>query len=218
MKNTNLIIKKKNIYSILRELEYIKLSALDLAGDILDIGGSQKSGYHEIIKREDNKIITANINPEYGCDLVFDIQERFPMENEKYSAVIALNVLEHIFNFHNVFNETCRILKKDGQFIFAVPFLYQIHGSPDDYFRYTKSALEKLLKESGFEEIEITTLGYGVFSLFFQIMGGVLPQILRDFFKKISIGLDRILLKFFSRYKKLNERIPLGYFVIAKKN
>lgn len=210
------MIKKGND-SILRDIEYSKISNLEIKGKLLDIGGSQKSGYHQLFKGKP-LIITANIDPVYGCDLVFDIQNKFPISNKEYDAVTSFNVLEHIYGFHNVFSETNRILKNDGQFIFATPFLFNIHGSPDDYFRYTKSCLVRLLEDNCFKVEKIVPLGYGIFVLIFQICGGIIPtHFLRNGTKNLAISIDKLLLKISSRYRKLSERIPLGYFVIAKK-
>ena len=203
-------------YSIIREQEYLRIEKLVLNGSILDIGGSTKSGYHKLIKGE-HHITTANIDSEYGCDLVFDIQNPFPVKNNEFNHVVVLNVLEHIYRFHNVFSEAFRVLKNGGSFIFATPFFHQIHGSPDDYFRYTKSTLEKILKENNFNNIVIEELGFGLFSLFFQIIGGGLPPFLRNITKRLCIGTDKSLLKVSRRYRNLNKKIPLGYFVIAKK-
>ncbi|OGJ69394.1 hypothetical protein A3G69_04985 [Candidatus Peribacteria bacterium RIFCSPLOWO2_12_FULL_53_10] len=93
-----------------------------------------------------------------------------------------------------------------------------MHGSPDDYFRYTKSALEKIAQESGFREIRIEEIGLGLCSLMFQITGGAVPtHVLRQVLKKICIGIDIILLSVSKKYRTLNKRIPLGYFVVATK-
>lgn len=62
--------------SIIRDLEYKKISDLELFGKILDLGGSKKSGYHNLIKGN-HEITTVNINTDYGCDLVFDIEKNF---------------------------------------------------------------------------------------------------------------------------------------------
>ncbi|HRY31034.1 MAG TPA: methyltransferase domain-containing protein [Candidatus Paceibacterota bacterium] len=204
-------------HSIIRELEYREIAKLDLDGDILDLGGSKKSGYQELI-RGSHKIDTANINPDYGCDLIFDIQKRFPINDSAYDHVICFNVLEHIYGFHNVFAETARILKEGGKFIFATPFIHHVHGSPGDYFRYTNSALSRLLDDSGFSVEEIKPLGYGLFSIIFQTIGGsIRPGFLRTFIKKVFIFFDKAL-SLFKSYKKLREKVPLGYFVIARKN
>lgn len=206
----------KKSFSIIREIEYFKFENLNLKGNILDIGGSKKSGYHELMKQAE--ITTVNIDPVYGCDLVFDIQNRFPLEDNTFDHCVALNVLEHIFKFENVFKEVSRVLKPGGTFVFATPFMHQIHGSPDDYFRYTKSALVNLLKENNFLEIEINEIGHGIFSLFFQIIGGAFPKFLRYGLMRWSIFSDKFFNFIFrNRYEELKKRIPLGYFVVAKK-
>ena len=204
-------------YSILREEEYRKLARTPFRGSVLDIGGSTRSGYHALLKGAQS-ITTANINPAYGCDLTFDIQERFPIADNAYDHVVSLNVFEHIYRFHNAFSESARILRPGGTLVCATPFLFHVHGSPDDYFRYTKSALEKIAQESGFREIRIEEIGLGLFSLMFQMTGGAVPtHVLRQVLKKICIGIDAGLLRMSKRYRMLSARIPLGYFCIAKK-
>ena len=46
-----------------------------------------------------------------------------------------------------------------GHFFFTVPFLWPLHEVPHDEFRYTPFLLEKLLEESGFENIDIKATG-----------------------------------------------------------
>ncbi len=205
-----------NNYSILREREYAELAKLTLNGAILDIGGNLNSEYHQLIQGK-HTITTVNLTPKYGCDLVFDIQEKFPLNDNTYDNVISLNVLEHVYGFQNAFSEIHRILKNGGTFVLSTPFMHHIHGCPDDYFRYTDSALEKILTGSGFHEIKITPIGLGVFSLFYQTTSGMIPRFLEKFFKSIVLLLDKALLKISKRYERVSKRIPLGYFVTAKK-
>jgi len=205
----------KNL-TILREEQYKNLANLSLNGKVLDLGGSRKSGYQKIPKGN-YKVTIANINPAHGCDMVFDIDKKFPIKDREYGYVICLNVLEHIFNFENVFRETYRVLKKNGTFIFSLPFMHHIHGSPNDYFRLTKSALEKILKENNFKKAKIKSIGFGLFSLIFQTTLDIYPLFLRGPIKRFFTSLDKTLLAGSSRYKRFKNRIPLGYFVIAKK-
>lgn len=204
-------------YSIIRDEEYKKLGDIEINGTILDLGGNLNSEYHSLIKGENN-VTTVNLDNVYGSDLVFSIEEKFPIENSKFDAVLCMNVLEHIYNFDNVVSETFRVLKKGGYFVFAVPFMHHIHGSPDDYFRYTRSAILKMLIENKFEVVQIEEIGLGLFSLFYQSSSGVLPELLKGFFKNIAVFTDSLFFEFFKRYRDVSKRIPLGYFVVAEKN
>jgi SAM-dependent methyltransferase len=203
-------------YSIIRICEYEKLQNTPAQGLVLDIGGSTKSGYHSLLK-DAEKITTVNIDPSYGCDLVFDIQKPFPLESNSFDTVVSMNVLEHIFDFHPVFSEVHRVLKPGGTFVSSTPFMFHVHGSPDDYFRYTESALRGLAAKHGFRVERIEVLGYGVFSLLWQTVGGVIPTtVLRYIGKNVAILLDKTLLHF-RPFQKLRNRIPLGYFWVMKK-
>ena len=43
----------------------------------------------------------------------------------------------------------------------AVPFLHRVHPDPDDYFRYTSSALSLLVGRAGFAGSQIDAIGVG---------------------------------------------------------
>lgn len=212
----------KKVFSLLRTLEYQEISKLKINGKILDLGGDRRSGYHELIKGE-HEIFVVNINKECGADFNFDIEQKFPLASETYDAILCLNVLEHIFNYQNVLNESYRVLREKGKFIGAVPFLFNVHGSPDDYFRYTKSALERMFRQSGFREVKIKELGSGLFSVIYQLKFGIYrPDIMKIIARKYHLLLDKILihqiLKSIRPSHHLSEKhLPLGYFLIAEK-
>ena len=141
------------------------------------------------------------------------------IEDGKFDHVICLNVLEHVFEFENAFKESVRCIKKGGNIIIATPFMHHIHGSPDDYLRYTESAYRQLAEKHNCTIESITPLGFGLFSLFYQTIGGAIPtNIARQTCKHVSIFLDKTLNKMSKSYKKLSKKIPLGYFVVMYKN
>jgi SAM-dependent methyltransferase len=210
----------KRYLSILREEEYRQLSLFRFSGTILDLGGCKKEGYHRIISSSEKNISTANMAGAGACDFTVDLEKPFSISSSSYENIICLNVLEHIFNFLNVVDESYRVLKPGGFYVLSVPFLFNIHGSPNDYFRYTKSSMEKMLSGAGFVEIEIKEIGRGFFSLVFQIIDGpgfVKAVWLRSFLKKLFVGMDILLSTLSHNYARLSLRIPLGYFIIAKK-
>lgn len=206
---------KHKTKSLLRQIEYKILSNTELEGSVLDLWGSRKSGYHSLIKGGCD-ITVVNISEDYGYDIKFDIQEKFPIDNESYDNVIAINVLEHIYKFQNVANESFRVLRKGWKFVCVVPFMFHVHGSPDDYFRYTKSALLNIFSEAGFDsdKIKITEMGAGVFNVLYQMICPLIPwSIIPAVFRLFLTSLDSSLMTLSNKYRIYSKDYCLGYFV-----
>ena len=105
--------------------------------------------------------------------------------------------------------EIYRILKKKGVFIGSVPFIYQIHGAPKDYFRFSK--------EFRFKKIAIKALGFGPFTAGYSIVHSYIKfiPIISQLCLLLAYILDSIIQIFVKT--DLKEIYPLGYFFIAKK-
>jgi len=206
-----------NQLSPLRHSQYEQIKLLTLKGNILDLGGSKTSGYHELIKGK-HTITTVNIDPSYGCDLVFDIEKKFPLTKNTYNHILCINVLEHICNFQNVLQESYRVLKPGGSIIISTPFMYHLHASPSDYFRFTDQAFQQILNASNFQQINIKPLTQGLMSLIVQLTLEAFPSpILRPIAKYTSGAVDMFFNKISKRYQFSSNRTPLGYFVTAVK-
>ena len=52
-----------------------------------------------------------------------------------------------------IFENLYKLVKKDGNIVVSVPFMYPLHDEPEDFWRFTEHSLRKL-----FENFEITTL------------------------------------------------------------
>jgi SAM-dependent methyltransferase len=72
---------------------------------------------------------------------------------------MATEVLEHCPEPEVVLSEIGRVLKPKGVFFFTVPFLWPLHDSPYDEYRYTPFALKRHLANSGFENVRMKSLG-----------------------------------------------------------
>lgn len=195
---------------------YREIERLNIAGRILDLGGSRTSGYHELIGG-DHRIDVANIDDASGLDLKFDLEGPFPIASGTYDAVLAFNVLEHIFNYRGLLGEALRVLKPGGSFVVGVPFLIQVHPSPNDHWRYTGQTLAGLLRASGFKNIEVKAIGNGPCTASVQLMSGIFSVApVRAVCEYMAKGADWLIGRFV-RSRKLADMYPLGYFVIARK-
>jgi SAM-dependent methyltransferase len=203
--------------SFLRREEYKALSKLHIDGDILDVGGSKKSGYHELISGN-HKITTGNIDSSYSADILFDAQKKWPFDSSIFSCVLFINVLEHLFDYNLAVAEAYRVIKNGGKVVGVVPFMLNVHGTPNDYFRYTKSSLEKILSGAGFKSIEIKELGSGAFSVICNILIGFLRWIwLASLIIFICRSLDRLVSILKPNNKMTAKYMPQGYYFEAVK-
>jgi SAM-dependent methyltransferase len=92
---------------------------------------------------------------EQKADIIADLNITLPVESEKADTVISLNVMEHLREPQVFLAEAYRILKPGGAMILQVPFMWWIHESPYDYYRFTRFGLEYLTRKSGFAYVEV---------------------------------------------------------------
>lgn len=203
--------------SFFRREEYKALAQLSIDGKILDVGGSKKSGYHELIKGE-HTITTGNINEAYGIDVVFDAQEPWPFPDGSFDGVLLVNLIEHLYHYDIAIQEAHRVLKEGGIVAGVVPFMFNVHGSPNDYFRYTKSALLNIFGEYGFKDIVVTELGTGAFSVIYHcLLGFIRWNWMATPLIALFGGIDRLILRLKPDNKMSAKEMPLGYYFEAIK-
>jgi len=91
-----------------------------------------------------------------GCDMMagpgVDRVERietlsFP--DGSFGTVLCLNVLEHAWDFRRGADEIRRVTAPEGLALITSVFEFHIHAYPDDYWRFTPRALERLLAGFG---------------------------------------------------------------------
>jgi len=119
-----------------------------------------------------------------------------------FDVVLMIEVLEHLSDPKRAVNEVKRVLKEEGMFIATTRFFFPIHGAPNDFYRYTKSGLKHLLKDS----TDMESLSLIIQKLSYN----------ENFFLKTFLLITGRVLRFLWRSKK--NRIPSGYYIVAIKN
>lgn len=146
--------------SLLRMMEYELLSNLHLSGRVLDMGGGRKATYLKVLPNVTG-IESANIDPAIDPTHLIAPAGPLPFEAETFDEVICFNTLEHIYDPAAVVRDLYRVLKPGGRLHVIVPFMFRIHGHPDDFTRATPSWWEETFKRSGYAELSLMPLVWG---------------------------------------------------------
>ena len=125
-------------------------------GRFLDIGatGSTASGMQQVTTKFahftgnmeywmlDSDVGAKNLNHTIYCDIVDCPQA----ETCGFDVTFSHTVLEHASRPEKTFDTIARITKKGGLTMHLVPWSYQYHATPDDYYRFSHSALRVLVR------------------------------------------------------------------------
>jgi SAM-dependent methyltransferase len=151
-------------------LEYEMLDDLKLEGKVLDLGGGDKSKYREKLP-SDIDYQSVNIDPSIEPTWLVEPGEPIPAEDSHFDYCISLNTLEHVYDPVFLVREIYRLLKAEGTVHIMVPWIFQIHGHPDDFTRATPSWWRRTLEDAGFDSAEVTPLVWGRYSSGASITG-----------------------------------------------
>ncbi len=91
--------------------------------------------------------------------IVCDIDDCNAASDCSYDVTFSFTVLEHAARPWKSFDTIARITKKGGLTLHLVPWSYQWHATPEDNYRFSHTALETLLKDRGFEVLDV---GYDI--------------------------------------------------------
>jgi SAM-dependent methyltransferase len=72
--------------------------------------------------------------------------ENIPLCDASVDCILCMVVLEHTRNPQQVLLEFARVLKPDGMLVMVVPFLWEQHQIPHDYFRFTRYGVHSLFE------------------------------------------------------------------------
>lgn len=209
--------------SLFRQATNQALSRVELKGKVLDLGGDKRSTYLKLIKGQ-FEVMVLNQDHKAQPDVLHDVEKPLPFKEEEFDAALLINLLEHTYNYKEILREVVRVLKPGGQVIIVVPFLFPIHPSPNDYFRFTKQGLAHICHEANFDVKIITPLASGVWQTRHLLLNRLLPQSLKATHSIIGGNLAKLLDNWTQtlavRYGKKyhSHDYPLGYLTVAIKS
>lgn len=110
-------------------------------GYTLDIGCGDRL-YKELFPNS----ICVDIDKNREPDMVSDIHYMYQFQDNTFDCILCTEVLEHCYAPWKAADEMFRVLKPGGILLLSTRFVYPIHDTPWDFYRFTKYGLKQLFR------------------------------------------------------------------------
>lgn len=205
----------------------IQHAAVDFGrGKLLDIGCGNKP--YKVL-------FDQHVSDYIGCDIIQSSEQivdficpanQLCFEDNSFDTVFSTQVMEHVADYGGMVREAFRVLRPGGYGIFTMPFCWELHEEPYDFFRFSKYGLEETFRKSGFLITYIKSNGgkwAAVFQMFLNVLlsaqkyGTLRGKLVKWLFvksrliilyNKFSIWLDK---------KYFDDQLTLNYIVVVQK-
>lgn len=153
-----------------------------LHGDVLDVGSGAQP-YRGLFAAgvRYRAIDSATADDDFGYavpDTTYYHGVRWPVDTDSIDAILCTETLEHVPDTAQFLGEAARCLRPGGVLILTVPFAARWHYIPHDYWRFTPSALGRVLHAAGFINIQVFARGNAVTVACYKVMALFLPLLI----------------------------------------
>lgn len=98
-----------------------------------------------------NNYVRADVTPSPGLDRLLPASGLTEEPSGRYDAVLSTQVLEHVLDPAAYLRECARILRPGGSLLVTTHGMFEEHGCPYDFHRWTARGLELAVAGAGFE-------------------------------------------------------------------
>ena len=142
----------------INQLTFIKEHISTFSGPFLEVGSKDYGTTQDLrsLFKSKGEYIGLDMEAGTGVDVVLDLTKDFKqvdtaLGNIRFGAIFCFSVLEHCDNPFKMAENLTLLLKPGGMVCIGVPFSWQIHGYPNDYWRFTPEGLKKLFPSIKFD-------------------------------------------------------------------
>ncbi len=143
------------------QIEWVDSLKDRIKGPILEIGSKRYGpppkffNYRTLFPGID--FFGTDLEPGEGVDTVVDMTLDFNriddlMNRKRFNTVICMSVMEHVRDIYAFATNVNKLMNEEAVILLSVPFAWGIHSYPDDYWRFTPSAVKFLFPSIEFDE------------------------------------------------------------------
>lgn len=146
------LIRDVNYLSFIDLYQAVEKIVSQVEGSVFDYGCGG-SPYRSSFKRCQD-YVRADIAAGPSVDRVLLPDGSTAERSESYDFILSSQVLEHVKEPGRYVEECRRILKPGGRILITTHGMFQEHGCPYDFYRWTSRGLEELLAVENFKILE----------------------------------------------------------------
>lgn len=139
------------------QFEFVRRNRASLAGPALEVGAmdyGSAQDYRSLYPGE--TFVTTDMIAGPTVDIVTDLTAPFATVDRafagaRFGVIICMSVLEHCKQPFAMADNLEKLLTPRGKLVVSVPFAWQFHGYPSDYWRFTHEGVKVLFPHLAFE-------------------------------------------------------------------
>lgn len=141
----------------INQLNFIKSIASNLNGPVLEIGSRDYGNTPNFRPILSSDYTGIDMLDGKGVDRIVDLSVDFEtidrvLDGRRFSTIICFSVLEHCLDVYKVAQNIQKLLADGGKLLVSVPFSWEYHGFPNDYWRFTPDTIKFLFSGVEFDD------------------------------------------------------------------
>ena len=141
------------------QLLFVTSLSGSLEGPVLEVGSrdyGNTQDFRALFKGAD--YVGIDMQAGKGVDLVLDLTDEFEsldrrLGGRRFGTIICMSVLEHCRDPFRMARNIEALLAEGGNLVIGAPFVWELHGFPDDYWRFTPSGIRVLFPNLDFSAV-----------------------------------------------------------------
>lgn len=155
-------------------LGLVRPFAAEVRGALFDYGSG--GGPYRSLFQGIQRYVRADVTPGPNVDRQLPSTGLTEEPADSYDAVLSTQVLEHVPDPAAYLRESWRILRPGGRLLLTTHGMFEEHGCPYDFHRWTAVGLENAVQAAGFaveRSLKLTTGPRGSIQLYHYLIGGL---------------------------------------------